>query len=438
MENAPVRRTLALLVLAALPLRAQDSAHRGTRLAGSDSGEPLGVFIDCGDAACDPDYLRTELSFVSFARDRRDAQVHILITTQETANRGTAFTVRFIGKGQFAGADDSLRMVARASDSQDRRRTELGRLLKRGLVRYANQTPLGDRIIVSYVPPSERSTPARSTRDRWNLWTFATTASGFFDGEESLRGTSFAGSFSANRTSDRWKLETSVQTRYSSSRLDAGDAGTFTTIQRNHAFNGLLVRSIDGHWSGGARATVTSSTFLNQALTTRLAPAVEYDVFRYDEATRRQLTLQYSLGATTAEYIEETIFGKTRETLLDQRLMTSVQLRQPWGSVSTALEASYYLHDPRRRRGIAVTNVDVNVSRGLSVVTFGGLEFVRDQLFLPKRGASTDEVLLRQRQLATSFRYWMSLGLSYSFGSRFANIVNPRFKGSSAGTSIIQ
>ena len=72
------------------------------------------------------------------------------------------------------------------------------------------------------------------------------------------------------------------------------------------------------------------------------------------------------------------------------------------------------------------------------MITLGGVEFVRDQLFLPRRGASTDEILLQERQLATSFRYWMSLALSYSFGSRFANIVNPRFRGSSAGTNIVQ
>jgi len=437
MKNGVV--ALIFLLASALPLRAQNGGEHGSsRTPPAAAGQALSVFVDCGDAACDLDYFRTELAFVSYARDRRDAEVHILITTQETADRGTAYAVQFIGNGRFAGANDSLRFVAHQFDSQDRRRSELVSLLKRGLVRYVNQTPLGNRIFVSYAIPGASTPPARVARDRWNLWSLSSTVSGFLDGQESTTGSSFGASVSANRTSDRWKLETTVQTRYSSSRLDAGEAGTFTTIQRNHAFNGLLVRSINGHWSAGARATVTSSTFLNQALTTRLAPAIEYNLFRYKEATRRQLTLQYSLGATAADYIEETIFGKTSETLLDQRLLTSVQLRQTWGSVSTALEASSYMHDPKRRRGVAVTNLDVNIARGLSVVTLGGVEFVRDQLFLPKRGASTDEILLQKRQLATSFRYWMSVGLSYSFGSRFANIVNPRFRGSSAGTNIVQ
>ena len=426
-----------MLLVCALPYPAQDRPGASTRAATPDRDQALRVFVDCGDVACDIDYLRTEMRFVNYVRERQDAQVHLMITTQATADRGTEFTIHFIGQREFAGADDTLRHVANVSDSQDRRRSELANALKRGLVRYVNRTPLADRLFVTYVGAAAPSS-STPTRDPWNLWTLSATVSGFFDGEESSRGTSFTGAFSANRTSERWKIESSIQTRYNASRLDAGPAGTFTTIQRNHAFNALVVRSVNGHWSAGARATVTSSTFLNQSLTTRIAPAIEYNLFPYSQATRRQFTLQYSVGATTADYIEETNFGKTSETLTDQRLLASIQIRQPWGSISTSLEGSHYLHDPSRKRGIAVTNIDLNIARGLSLVTLGGLELVRDQLYLPNRGASTDEILLRQRQLATSFRYYMSLGLSYSFGSRFANIVNPRFRGSSAGTSIVR
>ena len=40
-----------------------------------------------------------------------------------------------------------------------------------------------------------------------------------------------------------------------------------------------------------------------------------------------------------------------------------------------------------------------------------------------------EEILLRQRELATSFQYFVSLGVSYTFGSIFSNVVNPRFGG---------
>ena len=52
---------------------------------------------------------------------------------------------------------------------------------------------------------------------------------------------------------------------------------------------------------------------------------------------------------------------------------------------------------------------------------------IHDQLSLPRRGATPEEILLRQRRLASSYEYELSLGMTYSFGSIFSSIVNPRF-----------
>jgi hypothetical protein len=85
-----------------------------------------------------------------------------------------------------------------------------------------------------------------------------------------------------------------------------------------------------------------------------------------------------------------------------------------------------------------ISNIDLHLFGGFSLVLLGGLELVRDQLFLARRGASTEEILLRERQLSTSFRYWSSLGIGYTFGSPFASVVNPRFEGTSGGMKITQ
>jgi len=46
---------------------------------------------------------------------------------------------------------------------------------------------------------------------------------------------------------------------------------------------------------------------------------------------------------------------------------------------------------------------------------------------LPRRNASSEEVLLRLRQLQSDFEARFEVGIRYRFGSRFAAIVNPRF-----------
>jgi hypothetical protein len=52
-------------------------------------------------------------------------------------------------------------------------------------------------------------------------------------------------------------------------------------------------------------------------------------------------------------------------------------------------------------------------------------------VYLPKGEASDEEVLVRRRQLATNYLYFAEFGISYSFGSIFNNIVNPRMSGNS-------
>ena len=52
---------------------------------------------------------------------------------------------------------------------------------------------------------------------------------------------------------------------------------------------------------------------------------------------------------------------------------------------------------------------------------------IRDQLSLPARGATPEEVLLRLRQLQSGYEYGVSFSLTYTFGSIFSSVVNPRF-----------
>lgn len=58
------------------------------------------MFLDC-NFGCDEEFVRREITFVDYVRDRRDADVHILLTTEGTGG-GTEYTIKFIGLGRFA------------------------------------------------------------------------------------------------------------------------------------------------------------------------------------------------------------------------------------------------------------------------------------------------------------------------------------------------
>jgi hypothetical protein len=86
---------------------------------------------------------------------------------------------------------------------------------------------------------------------------------------------------------------------------------------------------------------------------------------------------------------------------------------------------------PRQKPDRLNGNTNVRLFKGFEFFVGGNYERIRDQIYLPKGEATDEEVLVRRRQLATGYRYFVEFGVSYSFGSIFNNIVNPTMSGNS-------
>lgn len=71
--------------------------------------------------------------------------------------------------------------------------------------------------------------------------------------------------------------------------------------------------------------------------------------------------------------------------------------------------------------------VDIRITGGLSFNIFASGELTHDQLYLPKEGATPEEILTRKRQLASGYNIFSGFGLTYRFGSKTNNFINPRF-----------
>src|SRR5438477_6268380 len=104
----------------------------------------LNVFLDCERMFCDFDYFRTEMTWVNWVRDRAVADVHILVSTQETGAGGSEYTLNFIGLRAFAGLQDTLKYVAPPTATRDEGRKGIEQILKVGLVRFMARTPGAD------------------------------------------------------------------------------------------------------------------------------------------------------------------------------------------------------------------------------------------------------------------------------------------------------
>ena len=82
--------------------------------ASATRSNALRVFVDCQECRQDDlDFFRGDITFVDHVRDRAEAQVHVLITSNATGGGGDARTLTFIGRGAFAAMNDTLRHDAR-------------------------------------------------------------------------------------------------------------------------------------------------------------------------------------------------------------------------------------------------------------------------------------------------------------------------------------
>jgi Protein of unknown function, DUF481 len=413
---------VALLVMCAwIPARAEPQDQPKA----VDRTDALRVFLDC--EPCDEDYLRTEITFINYVRDRKEADLHVLVTTQPTGSGGTEYTLKFIGLERFAGVEQTLQYVAAQTNTEDETRRGFAQVFKLGLVRYVAETPLASKLNVTFAAPKEASAAA-AVRDPWNFWFFRVGLNGNFEGEESQSERSIEGSLSANRTTDNWKMIFGIEGDYSTQTFTLDDGEIFTSVARELDAEGLVVKSLTDHWSAGLTGAAGSSIFSNYDFRARLAPGMEYDVFPYSQSTTRMLTFLYTIGPEVADYEEETIYGKTSETLLSHQLEASLDLRQPWGSASSSVEFGQYLNDADKYRVSAFGALSIRLFKGFEVEVSGEASRRRDQLSLRRGDATNEEILVRQRELATGYQYEFNFGFSYSFGSIYNNVVNQRFR----------
>lgn len=408
-----------LLVLVVGPVFGQDATS-------ASRNDALRVFLDCRSRYCDFDYLRREIPFVNYVRDRQDAQVHVLVTTRRTGAGGSEFTIVYLGRGAFSSLRDSLIHFSSDTDTFDEVRTGLTHKLKLGLVRYVARLPAAESLQVRYETDAA-IVPAVPEEDPWNFWIMRIRVGGGINGEE--RQSSFSGnaSVAANRTTEEWKISLSVYGWYSEDHFEFSDGTDVTSISRNYGGEVFLGNSLTSHWSLGGVAEARTSTFSNHDLAIEAGPGIEYNIFPYSESTRRALTFLYLVQVRAFDYDKTTVFDKDRELRVGHGLEIDYSADQPWGSIHIGLDGSHFLEDIAQHRIDLDGRLSLRLVRGLDLNLRGSIARTKDQIFLPRAGATDEEVLLRRLELGTDYRYWSSISLSYTFGSIYNNVVNPRF-----------
>lgn len=423
----------SLLLLCASRLDAQTGAiARDTSQAGLSR-----VYIDCQTNGCDRDFFVQELRWVNIVRERLEADVHLLVTSLTTGSGGTEYTINAIGLRRWAGRSDTVVVAVEPASPQDVRRRELLRVFGLLLAPYAAQTAESPLLSISYRAPTAR--PAQSpdaVNDPWNFWVYNVSANAFSSGEKRQRFLDTYWNTSANRYTDKWKIRINANLSYSDNWFELSDGTRFTNILRQYGGNVLVGRSLSPKLSLGGQVTGQRADFFNYDSNIRAAAAVEYDFIPYREYTRKSVILLYSIGATANDYRDTTIYGELEEIRPNHAAQLQVRARQPWGNITGSLYGSQFLHNLNRYNFGISGSADLRLVKGLQLNLSGNYGKVADQLYLRRGNLGDTEVVARIRALETNYRYYLSLGVSYTFGSIYSTVVNPRFNLLSSGGGV--
>ncbi|MCP9236875.1 hypothetical protein [Lewinella sp. JB7] len=387
----------------------------------------LNLFTECD---CNKTLLKQELNYVNHTIDPVNAQVNLFIVTNYLSNGGRVYDLQFKGQQELAGNSLSFKVSTTVVMTNLERDEYLNKRIELGLAGFLAGTDYADLVDLTAQAPPEPEEQAFEDReappDRWNSWIFETSAS-FSANQESQRSkTQIRLGFEADRTTPDWRIRFSPNFFYRIEKIQQQQGEPITSVRRDQWFSGKVVKSIGNHWSVGVLGNANSSTYNNIDLGIFIAPAVEYNIFDYNQVPFKEFTVAYRLGWVRNTYTDTTVFFQTQESLARQSLDIDLRLRQRWGQVFAGISAGNYMDDFNKNRLSLDMRADVRLIKGLSFNVGGSYEIINDQISLPAGEITDAERLLGLSQLATSFSANVSFGFSYTFGSLYNNVINTR------------
>ena len=385
------------------------------------------IYLDCS-WHCDADFLQREMRYIDFFRDAKSANLHIIVKGESGSSGGEIVIFRFIGVEEFEGVKNTLVLDLPINTPEASKRELYLEVLKKGVYAYIIRTSNKDNVNISYTTTEEKI-ESEEEKDKWNNWVFRTSIGGNFSGEESRSNSRSYLSLSANKINEESKFTSDLDIISSISKTKIENSPEVTAENKRKNASFTYVKSKGEHFSIGAKANYSQSTYRNYDGHYQFSPCIEYNIFPYSESSEHRLSLLYGVSANHNDYTETTVYFKTSENFASHLFELTYDNSQTWGSFSFSINGNQILDkDDLRKYNIRISSrTDWNITKGLSLNYSGSLNFDRSQIHLPLNGATYEEIILRQKELESNYFYYMNFGISYTFGSMKNNVVNPRF-----------
>ena len=381
----------------------------------------LSVYID-SYSYIDINYIKSKIDFVNYVLDAGSADIYILITNESTASGGSEYTLKFKGQKKSKGINFTLTFKSISTDTNKIIREKIVKMLINGIYPYIMGTSMAKNFTLKYNKTEEK----KAVIDPWKKWMFTVSMGGYSSGQESTQNFSFHTSFNISKITKMNKFGLEVFVNEDISYYKYLD----TTYESKNISKSLYIKYIKGvndHISLGFFGGANNSLYSNLKLKTYLKAGMEYNIIPYSQFSKGEFAIQYGISPQYYQYYELTFYNKMKEMLYKESLSVSLELTKIWGNINFSVFGSNFLHDITKNQMGLMGSISLKVFKRLNFNFSGNYSFIHDQLSLPKEGATEEEVLLRKRELETSYNYFFYFGISYTFGSIYNNIVNTRF-----------
>ena len=376
--------------------------------------QDLKIYLDCD--RCDNTYIKQNLG-----------NVHLFFVTQRNGSGGTLYDIDFIGKNEFANINYKVSFSTDTNMTSDDVRNRTLEYIKLGLVRFwIEKGTLEGVSVLAPTPEIEEELNKPKVEDPWNYWVFRIGGNGWFNGQESNSTSNLNFNVSARRVTEKNKFFFNIGFNENKNTFNY-DGEDIVSINSGKYLSINDVLSINDYWSYGVFGSLGASTFGNYDLYWSLKPALEYNFFKYNESVKKQLVLSYRNGVRYNDYEVRSVYLKDNELLWEHTISLGGSVRQEWGNLNGEVSFDQFLHDTTLNALNFNFRTDIRLFKGFNFNLGGGYSITRNQINISSGNASLEDLLLRQKQLESGYNYFFNVGLSYSFGSIYNTIVNPRF-----------
>ncbi len=387
--------------------------------------EKLKIFYDCNTYGCNETYVKQNLPQVEFVRDRNYAEVHILIVSEANGSGGSTYQLEFIGQHKFKNLQHKLHFSTGSDTTQEQLREKLLKYLKLGLLNFWIEKGLADKISLEIKTSNQK----KEEKDKWHNWIFKIGGNGWFNGDSNSTNANYNAYLSAKQVKEMNKFSFSLRYNYQKNTYNYNES---EIISEREFFNVNLshIWGLDQHWSYGVFTRFDRSRYSNYKYAGELYGGLEYNLFPYKESAKKSLTLTTKIGGLYNNYFEKTIYNKSEELLWRAKFFLNGNLVKKWGSLYAGFDYASYLHDLKLNSMGFYAGADLRIVKGLSFNANAYYGIQHDQINVAAGNLSLEETLLAQKELQSGYSYYFRIGLSYSFGSIYNSIVNPRFDSS--------